>query len=149
MDNNRNKTIFIIPQKHKKVNFEGKYAENKGFYEKFFETLYTIILHIFSCRVSYYSALTLSRNINTIPTMIKATPAVDIKEENSSNKCSVFARIARLYDRLVFRLIHRGRRIRPEALEVIEKEIEDEKQEKTAPPKKFANTKDMMEWLNS
>ena len=80
---------------------------------------------------------------------MKVGVKVDTKAERRSLVRAIISRIAWVWDRFDFWVIHRGERLRPKVRESIEQEIEDEKLGKVKPSPRFTNTKDMMDWLNS
>ena len=60
-----------------------------------------------------------------------------------------FSWIAWVYDRFVFHVIYRGRRLRPEVLERLEREDEEERQGKQVRSPTFTNAEDAIKWLKS
>ena len=75
-----------------------------------------------------------------------AVDDASVKQEKRSLMRSVFAWV---YDRFDFWVIHRGRRLRPEVEERLDREDEEERQGKQVRSPAFTNAADMMRWLDS
>ena len=60
-----------------------------------------------------------------------------------------FSWCAWVYDRFVFHVIYRGRRLRPEVEERMEREDEEERQGKQVRSPTFTNAEDAIKWLKS
>ena len=95
-------------------------------------------------------ALTSLKNSDTMYSMetAKATAAAYIERKGSSDKRSIFSWIAWLYDRFVFWVVHRGRRIRPEVGEALRKDVEDANNGKNVSPE-FTTVEEAIKWLRS
>ena len=72
-----------------------------------------------------------------------------VKAKKRSWVRGVFGWFAWVWDRFDFWVIHRGRRLRPEVLERLEREDEEERQGKQVRSPRFANAEDAVKWLKS
>ena len=71
-----------------------------------------------------------------------------VEKQRKSLVRSIFAWFAWVYDRFVFYVVYRGRRLRPEVKDRLERAIQETEQGKNMSPK-FADVEDAIRWLDS